>query len=95
MEQEIQNKVERFIELSGKFSKAPEKYSVDYVITGSGQLTFSSGINLDSVIKQVSAAEKIRAQAEREAKLCEEYDEYLELQKDLSQYFKTVNKLKQ
>ena len=44
-------------------------------------------------VKEKSRAEKIREQSEIKAKLAEDYDEYLQLQKELGDYFTSLNKL--
>lgn len=43
--------------------------------------------------KELSRAEKIRAEAEIKATLAEEYDEYIKLQNDLSLYYAVLNNL--
>ena len=45
--------------------------------------------------RPLSRAEEIRAKAEIQAKLSDDYDEYISLQKDLREYFKISNKLTQ
>jgi hypothetical protein len=45
--------------------------------------------------KRVTSAEKIRLDAEVRATLSEEFDEYVKLQQDLSEYFNAINKIAQ
>ena len=97
--EQIINKVERYIQLSKKFQKAEVDIfgnsdnsniligtTIEYTLTGYSQ-------QQNVVIKEKTRAEKIRETAEIIAKLAEDYDEYLQLQKDLGDYFSSLNKL--
>lgn len=101
MEKEVQQKVERFIELSRQFTKSSVElfgYSNEEVCSGHGQMSLQDvcraiGYSYMSEYKEPTRAEKIRKEAEEKAKLAEEYDEYIQLQTDLSKYFQALNNL--
>lgn len=106
--EKLNTKVGRYIELSQKFQKSAEdifgKESVNNnCITFNGNQSYSvaqsgTGIYLNSQAtetKPKTRAEKIREKGETEAKLAEDYDEYLKLQTELGNYFKALNKIEQ
>lgn len=92
----MEKQFKRFLELSLKFTKTKsevlgefpmESYSVNF-----GQISFLSASG-GSEIKQKTTADLIREEAEKKAVLAEEYEEYLELQKNLGDYFQATDKL--
>lgn len=103
MGDKITIKVERYLELSKKFQKSSgdvfgneglPSYGVERDV-----FTWLGGGNVDITTqepkKEKTRAEKILEGAQVKAKLADEYDEYLQLQKDLGDYFTSLNKLKQ
>lgn len=101
--EQINKKVERYIQLSKYFERTSkdifEEDSSRYPFTGvSGTvyLTATGEIQVNQTgVKEKSRAEKIREQSEIKAKIAEDYDEYLQLQKELGDYFTSLNKLTQ
>ena len=97
--EQINNKVERYINLSKKFSKTGQEiFGLAYesntgVCTSVLDFTAVYSQQQSVVVKEKTRAEKIREAAETQAKLAEYYDEYLQLQKELSDYFTSLNKL--
>lgn len=97
MEKEIQNKVQRFVELSKQFSKS--EYDLFPQNNGMHQFsTISSGtcygtINVNSNQNELTRTEKLQQELTAKIQKSKDYDEYLGLQKDLSEYFSAVNKL--
>ena len=94
---EIQKKVERFVELSKQFSKREDEL-FDKVVTDSIRLSpmgYGSNIYVedepDKVIK--TRSEVILEEAIEIATRSDDFDEYIRLQVDLSEYFKINNKL--
>lgn len=102
--EKVNKKVERYIQLSKQFQKSSndifgEELS-NYTFTavsGSAYLaTTATTGNIEmrqEPVKGKSRAEKIREQSEIKAKLAEDYDEYQQLQKELGDYFTSLNKL--
>ena len=96
--EQINNKVARYIHLSKKFSKTGQEIFGSAYESNTGgciSLTTRYSQQQDIVVKEKTFAEKIREAAETQAKLAEDYDEYLQLQKDLGNYFSSLNKLTQ
>lgn len=98
--EKVNKKVERYIQLSKHFEKSSEeifgKETLSNVITFSeGFLGCGRTISYSEASKEKSRAEKIREQSEIKAKIAEDYDEYLQLQKELGDYFTSLNKLTQ
>jgi len=103
--EQINKKVERYIKLSKQFGKTSidifgkESDSSSDIILGytTSTASYINAIGQDYSNKEVlidkSRAEKIREAAEIKAKLAEDYDEYLQLQKELGDYFTSLNKL--
>lgn len=101
----LNTKVERYIELSIKFQKSAEdlfgkESQSNYIIHGETTIynscnsaTGYTSNNQNSTPPVKSRAEKIREKAETEAKLAEEYEEYIQLQRDLKQYYNALNKI--
>jgi len=96
--EQLNNKVERYIILSKQFQKPSsdifgkeslQNISIGYT-TCEGSISYR--VTTEQV-KEKSRAEKIRENAEIQAKLAEDYDEYLQLQKDLGNYYSSLNKL--
>lgn len=99
---EIEKKVIRFIELSEKFSKGEDEaigeekdllnrfkkqpYGWTYVNTLSDNVCDNS--------MTITEEETVEALAERMVTKIREYEEYKQLQKDLTEYFKAKQKLK-
>lgn len=101
--EKVNKKVERYIQLSKQFEKSSkdifgEEVNNNYVFTGVCNGTFVTAVGYTTqqeTVKEKSRAEKIREQSEIKAKLAEDYDEYLQLQKELGDYFTSLNKLTQ
>jgi hypothetical protein len=95
----LNTKVERYIELSIKFQKSVfdlfgESNDVSYINGNTISFNNSTGaFYIGTPITDKSRADKIREKAETEAKLAEEYDEYINLQRDLRQYYAALNKI--
>ena len=102
MEIEIQKKVQRFVELSKKFTVGAEEIFETDVKNAVSLRTYSSGILSSdgsaytftiSDEKEPTRLEKFKEENDRKVKLAEEYEEYLTLQENLSDYFKSVKNL--
>jgi len=92
--EQINKKVQRFLELSLKFSKSA--YDVFPENSGSSGIiytTLNCGSSECQVKTSLSRAETIRANAEIEAQKAEEFDEYKTLQQELINYYTALNKL--
>lgn len=104
---EINKKVGRYIQLSKQFERSSldifgQEENSNLILTGSSSCTGINYYNIatghidhQETVKGESRAEKIRKQSEIKAKLAEDYDEYLQLQKDLGDYFSLLNKITQ
>ena len=105
--EKVNKKVERYIQLSKQFNKTSEdifgkEVNSNFNFTGS---SVYHGVSINDIstgytqhqesVKEKSRAEKIREQSEIKAKIAEDYDEYLQLQKELGDYFTSLNKLTQ
>jgi hypothetical protein len=98
--EQINKKIERYIILSKKFQKSTEgifgeKYSTHNVASAywvSNPSFIDGRVQTETVIEK-TRAEKILEEAKLKADLANEYDEYLKLQKDLGEYFTSLNKL--
>lgn len=105
--EKVNKKVERYIQLSKQFEKTSkdifgEEINSNFIFTGSSVYHGISNYDISTgytqhqeSVKEKSRAEKIREQSEIKAKLAEDYDEYLQLQKELGDYFTSLNKLTQ
>ena len=101
--EKVNKKVERYIQLSKQFQKSSndifgEEGTSRYTFTavsGSDYLVATGYTHHQESVKEKSRAEKIREQSEIKAKIAEDYDEYLQLQKELGDYFTSLNKLTQ
>ena len=102
--EQINKKVERYIYLSKQFGKSSSDIFEEKVnsnayeisVGNNNYLTATGGFTYEirqEPVEQKSRAEKIREQSEIKAKLAEDYDEYLQLQKELGNYFTSLNKL--
>lgn len=96
---EISRKIERYIDLSIKFQKSESELfkNLDYTLQVTGHITqnhsFGYIITNDNCSSNKSRSQVIRDNAEKEALFAEEYDEYIDLQKNLKQYYNSLNKL--
>lgn len=96
MEAKIIEKITRYLELSQQFTKSenevfPKPLTVqDY--KDSNSWVCVSNVNINQP-KPKSRAEKILEEAHLKAKKSDEYDEYLTLWSELSQYFQALNKI--
>ena len=97
--EKVNKKVERYIQLSKQFNKTSEdifgKEISNFLITSTSGVTYLSNTKDNETSQEKSRAEKIREQSEIKAKIAEDYDEYLQLQKELGDYFTSLNKLTQ
>lgn len=96
MEKQIAKKVSRYLQLSRQFSKSASDLfgnqsngcSGDYMtLTGVSGGTIYYG---DAEPKEFTRAEKILERAQEEAKRADEFDEFLTLQNELTQYFNAL-----
>ena len=93
METHIQDKIKRFVELSGKFTVPLGYLFPDHQMqytTG----TIDCGTLYDRKYKNGSRGQEILSEAQVKATLSDEYDEYLQLQTDLTNYLNAAEKLK-
>lgn len=98
----IENKFERYLELSLKFKKEVKDIIHDIpvirdhavYITDNGYHTLSNSC-CDKEEEKVppTRSELILEKAKEQAELSDEYDEFLQLGRDLQDYFKATNKL--
>jgi len=97
----MEEKFKRFLELSLRFTKTKSEVLGNYPQSNVGYIG-SSGItdsfatlNFTDSYKAVekSTADLIREEAEKRAVLADEFEEYLELQKNLGEYFRITEKL--
>lgn len=95
--EKVNKKVERYIQLSKQFNKTSEdifgKEISNFLITSTSGVAYLSTTKDNETSQEKSRAEKIREQSEIKAKIAEDYDEYLQLQKELGDYFTSLNKL--
>ncbi len=94
----INKKVERYLILSKQFQKSEKDVfgveQINNLTINSGYISVGSSISTRSEIpKEPSRAEKIWNQAYKDAKRASDWDEYLQLQKDLTDYYTSINKL--
>ena len=97
--EKVNKKVERYIQLSKQFNKTSEdifgKEISNFLIASPSGVAYLSTTKDNEASQEKSRAEKIREQSEIKAKIAEDYDEYLQLQKELGDYFTSLNKLTQ
>ena len=106
--EKINKKVERYLQLSKQFEKTSLDIfgqeddnniyltaTVNVGYTGMYSINQSCIPGSQTTEKQKSRAEKIVETAKLKAKVAEDYDEYLQLQKELGDYFTSLNKLTQ
>ena len=103
--EKVNKKVDRYIQLSKQFEKTSsdifgQEVNSNFILTGSSNCNGTNYYNIatghidhQEPVKGKSRAEKIREQSEIKAKIAEDYDEYLQLQKELGDYFTSLNKL--
>jgi len=68
-------------------------YNLNLQIDGRSLYVDKDGIVKASDNKPVTRAEKILAEAEQQAQLSKEFDEYCKLKESLNEYFKAVDKV--
>ena len=110
MNTEIEKKVKRFVELSMIFSLSEEQIFSEkeirtpeapyYVNTGCMSISLSGLNSTCSCLKQSSETPLTRGQrifneGSKRSKLSDDFDEYIELRKTLSEYFESFTKLTQ
>ena len=81
------------MQVGSSFLNMPSQNSFDCFIEGRKLYVDKSGNVKAEDEKEVTRAEKIRVNAEAKADLLEEYYEYAELQKELSEYFNVLEKI--
>lgn len=96
MEKEIAEKVQRFLELSDKFTKTEnEVFSKEYCLnmstTNVGYLQCVMGLSQQEA--EPTRTEKLKQELVKKVKLSEEYDEFMSLRRLLTNYFFSLNNL--
>lgn len=97
----MDKKIERFLELSFKFSVSKDEmfpeYSLPTYATCYDYSRFKDVTtpreNQQEQTPEKTIAEKIMAEARNKAELAEEFEEYIKLQKELQDYYQALNKL--
>jgi len=96
----MEEKFKRFLELSLKFTKNKREVLGDYPQSNNGLLFSNPSIGFAVLndtqsykVAEKSTADLIREEAEKKAVLADEFEEYLELQKNLGEYFRITEKL--
>jgi len=67
--------------------------SSSQAVSYTGSIVFDLNSKIEPA-SRLSRADEIRATAEKKAIQAEEYDEYIQLQTDLAEYYKALSKLK-
>jgi hypothetical protein len=99
METNIEQKILRFAELSKEFSEKPEElsnyqeYQNSSFVTGSVTLGYVSSACCSGSTSAPSPLERFKADKEEEIKKAERWFEYVELRKNIEDYFKAKLKL--
>ena len=97
----MEEKFKRFLELSLRFTKTKSEVLGNYPQSNSyttairsSDICFATLNCIDSYkVTEKSTADLIREEAEKKAVLADEFEEYLELQKNLGEYFRITEKL--
>lgn len=92
----MENKILRFLELSKEFtidSKEIFEYQQqnDFGIGGHGYITITSQ---SKQLNSKTRLELLKEKTEKEVSRAERFEEYLQLQTDLLEYYQALNKLK-
>lgn len=106
MNKKLLKKFRRYLELSVKFERSPnaifqnipkkEKISTTQIIyegDSNGSYTLNYDLGCKKVFGEESRADMIMNAAKENAKLSNEYDEYKQLQRDLTEFLNAENKL--
>ena len=96
MEQSVQEKVKRFVELSREFTVEEKEVFGDVKVTNSlfmGYMHNSISINHYDLQIQPSRLEVFEKQLNEKAEKARRFEEYITLQNDLGAYFRSLDKL--
>lgn len=96
--EKLNTKVERYIQLSIQFQKSTSDIFKEDLYSTMGQYVTindctSYALSSKHEIKFLSRIEKAKQKAEGDIKLAEDYEEYIQLQQDLKQYYSALNKI--
>lgn len=96
----MDKKIERFLELSFKFSKNAYELFPEYSQPIYNTCTSENSDAVEFLLSamqvkplQRPVSEKIMIEARNKAELAEEFEEYIKLQKELQDYYQALNKL--
>ena len=92
----MKNKVLRFLELSKEFTIDSEEIfeyqpQNNFSIGGHGYITIN---NQSEQLNSKTRLELLKEKSEKEVSKAERFEEYLELQKDLLEYYQALNKVR-
>ncbi len=101
MENKINEKIKRFVLLSKEFTVSSEEIYEGFSPTFSGNLTFNSSCSSSNIYYTSSVnteipktkLEQYKENLEEKINIAERYEEFLELQIELSTYFDSMEKL--